>query len=68
MRRHMKKLRMPPQMVQQLVGMSRDQIERITLEALDRAGVDISDPKAISWERMADGGCAFTGPPKVSGS
>tara|TARA_R110002095_G_C4251957_1_gene240425 strand:+ start:20053 stop:20262 length:210 start_codon:yes stop_codon:yes gene_type:complete len=65
--RLLKKARMPRAMVQMMIGLSKAAVERMTLEALDRAGIDISDPKAIIWERLPDGGCAFAGPPKAPG-
>ena len=66
--RLLKKVRMPPNMMFAMVGMSPERVQRLTLKALEEAGIDTSDPKAITFERMADGGCAFAGPPKTPGS
>tara|TARA_R110002094_G_scaffold220250_1_gene192761 strand:+ start:1482 stop:1691 length:210 start_codon:yes stop_codon:yes gene_type:complete len=65
--RLLKKARMPRAMIQQMIGLPQAAVERMTLEALDRAGIDISDRSQIIWERLPDGGCAFAGPPKAPG-
>lgn len=59
---HTKKVRMPPNMIYAMVGMTREQLESIVKRSLHASGIDISDPKAIRWERMQDGGCLFEGP------
>tara|TARA_R110002096_G_C14394822_1_gene706894 strand:- start:63 stop:272 length:210 start_codon:yes stop_codon:yes gene_type:complete len=64
----LKKARMPREMVQQMIGLPQAAVERMTLEALDRAGIDISDRSKVIWERLPDGGCAFAGPPKAPGA